>query len=221
MVLQAMDAAHVSLVALLLRKDGFEEYKCEKNMTLGMNLETLSKVLKCAGNEDTVTIKTHQEKDSVGFIFESKNKVSDFELKTLDIDSQVLSIPEVDHKSILKMPAVEFQKIMSNLSAWGDTVMISTSSKGVKFSVNGEIGRGNISIKPNSVDSETVELDITEDVSQTFALKKLVSFTKATPLSTSVTLSMSDELPLVLEYSLDDFGHLRYFLAPKIDDSDD
>jgi len=220
MALQAMDAAHVSLVALLLRKDGFEEYHCDRNLTLGINLEAMTKVLKCAGNDDTVTIKANDDGDSVTFIFESKNKVSDFELKILDIESDTLGIPEVEYKSVLKMPAVEFQKTISNLGSWGEAVVIATSKNGVKFSVSGELGTGNINIKSNSdVDSESgVVLEVSENVTLTFALKKLASFTKATPLSTSVSLSMSDDVPLSVEYTVEDMGYIRYYLAPKIED---
>jgi len=215
-----MDAAHVSLVALLLRKDGFEDYHCGQPMTLGINLESMAKVLKCAGNDDSVTIKAKQDADSVTFIFESKHKVSDFELKILDIDSDTLGIPEVEYKVHMTLPAPEFQKIVSNLQSWGETVQISTSKKGVKFSVSGENGTGNIHLKAGSdIDSESeVVLDVTEDVSLTFALKKLSSFTKATPLSTKVNLSLSDDVPLNVEYMVEDLGYIRYYLAPKIED---
>lgn len=36
--LQAMDNSHVSLVSLILRSDGFEKYRCDRNITMGMNL---------------------------------------------------------------------------------------------------------------------------------------------------------------------------------------
>ena len=36
-----MDSSHVSLVALLLRSDGFEHYRCDRNMTMGMNLTNM------------------------------------------------------------------------------------------------------------------------------------------------------------------------------------
>ena len=39
--LQAIDSSHVSLVALLLRNDGFEHYRCDRNMTMGMNLTNM------------------------------------------------------------------------------------------------------------------------------------------------------------------------------------
>ena len=33
--LQAMDSSHVSLVALSLRADGFEHYRCDRNVSMG------------------------------------------------------------------------------------------------------------------------------------------------------------------------------------------
>ena len=59
-----------------------------------------------------------------------------------------------------------------------------------------------------------------EPVQQTFALKYLTSFTKATSLSKSVTISMGAEVPLVTEYKIEDLGYVRYYLAPKINDDD-
>jgi hypothetical protein len=36
--LQAMDNSHVSLVSLMLRSDGFDKYRCDRSLTMGMNL---------------------------------------------------------------------------------------------------------------------------------------------------------------------------------------
>lgn len=35
MALQAMDTSHVSLIALLLRSDAFEHYRCDRPMSMG------------------------------------------------------------------------------------------------------------------------------------------------------------------------------------------
>lgn len=74
--LRSMDGSHISLVALVLRADGFLDYNCKKNLVLGINLESLAKVLKSAGNDDIVTIKSEYDGDSVFFIFESKSMLS-------------------------------------------------------------------------------------------------------------------------------------------------
>lgn len=49
---QAMDSSHVSLVALLLRKDGFDSYRADRNISLGLNLGSVAKILKCAAGDD-------------------------------------------------------------------------------------------------------------------------------------------------------------------------
>jgi len=102
----------------------------------------------------------------------------------------------------------------------GDTVVIAATKDGVKFSVTGE-DKGNIVVKPSTeTDDEgaNTQIDLREDVTLTFALRYLNFFTKATALSNYVSLSLSTEVPLVVEYSVEDLGYVRYYLAPKIED---
>jgi len=60
-----------------------------------------------------------------------------------------------------------------------------------------------------------------EAVSMTYSLRYFNIFTKATPLSSRVILSLTDNVPAVIEYPIEDFGHIRFYLAPKIEDNDD
>ena len=55
--LQAMDSSHVSLVAMQLKAEGFDHYRCDREMSIGMNMASLSKILKCANNDDIITLK--------------------------------------------------------------------------------------------------------------------------------------------------------------------
>lgn len=99
--------------------------------------------------------------------------------------------------------------------------VISCTKDGVKFSVTGDLGTGNVSLRPSaSVDDASggVVIDMEEPLEQTFALRYLNFFTKATPLSDTVTLSMTKDVPLVVEYPIGESGHIRYYLAPKIDE---
>lgn len=69
--LQAMDSAHVSLVSLLLRQDGFDHYRCDRSLTLGINIGSMTKILKCAGNDDQVTMRADDNGDNITFLFEN------------------------------------------------------------------------------------------------------------------------------------------------------
>jgi len=228
--LQAMDSAHVSLVTLFLRKEGFEHYRADRAIPLGINLGSMAKILQCAGNDDIITLKAEDSGDNVVFMFESpkQTRISHFSLKLMDIDSEHLGIPDTQYQCIVKMPSTEFKRIVSEVSIIGDTVTISATKEGVTFSVNGDLGTGSIICKQNpavddDVDATVIKLE--EDVSLTFALSYLSQFAKATSLCGSVTLSMAAEVPLVVEYKISDddteMGHIRYYLAPKIEEDDD
>ena len=70
--LQAMDSSHVALVTLNLSYEGFEEYRCDKPMTLGINLQDFSKILKMAQNNDILTLKAEEENSYLNILFENK-----------------------------------------------------------------------------------------------------------------------------------------------------
>ncbi|KAF6205745.1 hypothetical protein GE061_019918 [Apolygus lucorum] len=225
MQLQAMDNSHVSLVSLNLRSDGFDKYRCDRNLSMGINLGSMFKIMKCAANDDILTIKAQDNADTVMFMFESPNqeKVSDYEMKLMDIDQEHLGIPETDYSSIIKMPSGEFSRICKDLSQFGESMVISCTKEGVKFSAAGDVGSANIKLAQTSnvdKEEEAVIIEMQEPVTLTFACRYLNSFTKATPLSGQVILSMSADVPLVVEYKIGEIGQIRYYLAPKIEDED-
>ena len=97
-------------------------------------------------------------------------------------------------------------------------VSIEASKDGVKFSCSGDIGNGAVTLRShNNVEKPelNVEIELTEPVSLTFSLKYLVNFCKASGLSKSVKLCLSNEVPLLVEYALAGSSYLRFYLAPK------
>lgn len=117
------------------------------------------------------------------------------------------------------MPSGEFARIVRDLSQFGDSIVVSCTKEGVKFSTSGDIGSANVKLAQTSnfdKEEENVTIEMQEPVTLTFACQYLNSFTKATPLTNQVQLSMSDNVPLVVEYAIPDLGHLRYYLATKL-----
>ena len=88
-----MDSSHVSLVSLSMRSDGFDTYRCDRNISMGINLgryilykfhhiiyvwnvlHSMYKILRCASNDDAVTLKAGDNADTVTFVFESPSKI--------------------------------------------------------------------------------------------------------------------------------------------------
>ncbi|RWS29053.1 proliferating cell nuclear antigen-like protein, partial [Leptotrombidium deliense] len=231
MSLQAMDTSHVSLVAVQLKSEGFDKYRCDRSVTLGMNLASLSKILKCAGNDDTITIKAPDDGDKITLVFDAKNEseVAEYEIKLMNLDSEYLGIPDTTYSVTVKMPAQKFQRICRDLAQIGDAVTISCVKDSVRFAAKGDMGSGTVNLyQTSSADKpeDAVHVTMQEPIILSFALKYLNHFAKATPLSSQVTLSLSADVPLVVEYTIvdednDEVGSIRYYLAPKIEENDE
>ena len=139
----------------------------------------------------------------------------------MDIDSEQLGIPDTPYKCNIKMPSGEFQRIIRDLQVLGETCTISCTKEGVRFSVSGDLGTGNVLTRANPTaekEEQQVIIDMEEPVELNFALRYLNFFTKATSLSDSVMISMSPDVPIVIEYPIEDVGYVKYYLAPKIDE---
>lgn len=137
-----------------------------------------------------MALQAEDQGDTVTFMFESQNqdRISDFELKLMDIDSEQLGIPDTDYAATVKMPSNEFARIVKcaspilqalldhpskrlsvrchcltafcrDLSGIGDTVVISVTKDGVKFSTSGDIGSANITVRYNSSTITELQLE--------------------------------------------------------------
>jgi len=224
--LQAMDSSHVSLVSLNLRAVGFAQFRADRGFSMGMNLNNMNKMLKCANNDDIITMRAEEGGDTVCFMFESPDgtRISEFELKMMDITVENLGIPDTEYSSTVRMSSAEFQRICKDLSSIGDTVEISVTKDGIKFATTGDIGSASVICRQNSTAESAEEqtvIDMLEPTTLTFALRYLNSFTKATSLSPSVIIKLSSELPVVVEYTITGIGYVRYYLAPKIDEEEE
>merc|ERR1711985_106989 len=162
--------------------------------------------------------------DTVSFQCESsaEDRIADFDLKLMEIESEHMEIPEQHYKVLARLPSAEFQKICRDLKEFGETMQVNASKEGIRFSVQGDVGTGNVMLKPREADKpeERVALTVHEAVTATFALRYLVTFAKAAPLCSTVELGLGPDSPLSVKYELEnaDNGYMQFYLAPKIDE---
>merc|ERR1711877_74908 len=198
--------------------------KCDRPTSLGMNVDSLSKVFKICGPNDSLKMRYVNDADTVNFQCENSedDRIADFDLKLMQIESEHMEIPEQQYKVVAKLPSAEFQKICRDLKEFGETMQVKASKEGITFSVQGDVGAGNVLLKPRESEKleERVTLTVHEPVTATFALRYLSSFSKAAPLCGSVELGLGPDAPLLVKYDLEnaDNGYMQFYLAPKIDE---
>lgn len=118
-----MDNSHVALVSMILKAESFSPFRCDRNLALGINLTSLTKVLRAAQNEDILTLKAEDAPDVVNLVFESSetDRLSEYDIKLMDIDQEHLGIPDTDYAATIEMPSSEFQRICRDLIAMSES----------------------------------------------------------------------------------------------------
>ena len=120
-----MDNSHVALVSMTLAADAFAPFRCDRNIALGVNLTSLTKVLRAAQNNDVLTLKAEDAPDSLNLLFESaeNDRISEYDLKLMDIDQEHLGIPDTEYAATISMPSAEFRRICTDLMALSESGM--------------------------------------------------------------------------------------------------
>lgn len=216
--MQAMDGNHVMLISLMLRERGFEHFRADQKMTLGVSFKALALVLKGCGKEDVVTLVARDDTDHLSLVFESptNSRVSSYSLKLLDIDSEHLGIGEMEYPSTIEMPSGEFERVVRELRPMGDSLTLLVSESSVQFSTSGDMGTAAVVCRPEK-DKVTIKCDGT--VTSDYCMRYVAFLAKAATLSERVRLNVSPSLPLRVEYELEELGFLRFYLCGKINDN--
>jgi proliferating cell nuclear antigen PCNA len=92
-----MDNSHVALVSVKLHADGFALYRCDRPLPLGVNLGSLTKVLKCAKDDDKCTLKATDDGDVLSLKYEASrgstfSTPGKFPLRSCLVTSQVVIV---------------------------------------------------------------------------------------------------------------------------------
>eukprot|EP01025_Chloroclados_australasicus_P015963 TRINITY_DN17793_c1_g1_i6.p2 TRINITY_DN17793_c1_g1~~TRINITY_DN17793_c1_g1_i6.p2 ORF type:complete len:198 (-),score=25.69 TRINITY_DN17793_c1_g1_i6:343-936(-) len=190
---------------------------------MGLNIANVLKMLKCAEDNDTVTIQAKDDSANIQFVFESPShdRHVDFEMKLMNIDAEQLQVPDQEFAAVVKLQSSQFSKVCRDLGAIGDKVQINVFKGGITFFTGGDIGQARITLNTSDDMNDgdrVLSVNLSEAITASFALKYLNTFTKASPLSQYVTLQLAQDLPMVVSYNIADFGVIKYYLAPKIDE---
>merc|ERR1719277_1992938 len=73
-----------------------------------------------------------------------------------------MEIPEQQYKVVAKLPSAEFQKICRDLKEFGETMQVKASKEGITFSVQGDVGAGNVMLKPRESEQQEEKVTLTD-----------------------------------------------------------
>jgi proliferating cell nuclear antigen len=215
MKISAMDGSKKSMVHLKLETDKFEDYYCENDINLGVNMTNLFKLIKTINNNDTISFFVEKDEPSkLQIRIENSDKITTYRYRLLQIENTGFTIQPKEFESIITLPSSDFQKICRDMNNMGaDRVEIKSIDDKLVFSCKGDIADQE-SIIGSGMNNVTKEKELVQGI---FSLKFLLLFTKATNLCTTMDIYLANDYPIIIEYSVNSLGTVRFLLMPILD----
>ena len=213
----SMDGSKNAIVFLKLDKEKFETYQVKEKFMAGVNMTSFFKIIKSMKNSDSIRFYINNDnltKLHIEIENREKKTIIQSSLKLLDIDDNILEIPDIKFDCVYNMPSNDFQSHMRDLSIITSKVSISSNNGKIIFNGSGDFADRTIHVGECKTDS-LVNLNATGQ----FNIKYLLLFTKSTNLCTTVEIYLKNEFPLVLVYNVANLGKLKYILSPLVDEN--
>jgi proliferating cell nuclear antigen len=208
--LKAVDPAHVAMIDMKIEKSAFEEFSAD-DTELGIDLDKIKEVLRLARSGDIISLEQDEEKNrlviNVGNVTRRMNLV----------DTTGMSDPKVPNLNLPAKVAVaseELQKGIKAAESISDHIALTAQPDGFEMVSEGDTD--SVSLKLSK--DQLVSLECKEVVRSLFPLDYFSNMIRAIPAGTVITMSLGNDYPVKLEFSIaDGRGAVNYLLAPRIE----
>tara|TARA_B100000925_G_C21923777_1_gene437115 strand:- start:31 stop:855 length:825 start_codon:yes stop_codon:yes gene_type:complete len=234
-----MDINRVAFVCLSLEKDDLIEYTIDQNkIALGVNIKELVKILKVSSEGDSLIITYNEENPILNICITNDLLNKKYALKLLDIDGESFDIPDFDYDFEMDIECKYYNNIIDSIGVTGsDIVKFKIDSGKLNLECEGDNSNLDMEFSKNNVESKRVVSKDNKillvkkkqpykiydckglfDIS--FSVPYMKNFSKGSSLSDKLTLSVSNEMPVRVQYMInnDSGSILNYYLAPKVSD---
>lgn len=232
--ISTVDISNTSITYVKLNSEKFESYYCKDPITIGVDTTILFKTIKSANRRDTITLsidKNEPDKLRIELADIFQGKIKGFDLPLLALDTRMVQLQEMEFDYVINMPSVQFQQIIKDIHLLeGKIVEIKSVGKQLIFKCNDGLAEFKTAIselddysinkdqkkvlQQNGEDLRSVKFtkNSTKIVQGRFKISYLLNFIKASHLSETMNILLTNDKPLILEYHVADLGILRLLL---------
>jgi len=209
--LKAMDPSQIAMVCFSIPKSSFGKYKVDETTKVGINFDSMSKILSRSRGKDRLRMMIEENKLVLEFIGEDKRN---FKLPLIEVQEGVQKEPKIEFDAVVKIKAGQFKEILGDAALLSSHVVLDANSKGFFVEVHGD--SGDLRVEKEKTGEATLNIEVKRDSRATFPLQFLGDMVKACPDDESLSLHLKTNSPIKAEYSIGE-AKLVYYLAPRIE----
>jgi proliferating cell nuclear antigen len=207
---RAMDASHVSLLDISWKRDGFIEYECNEEVTFGVRIDELLKLLKRIDKEQQVEISIA---DGEMQITASEGKrTRNYKLKLLDVSKAETPVPKLSFNTRVTMLYDALVDALKDIDVITNVVEIYTNEAMIRFYGKGDAGDAEVVYWKD--ENTSIEMFNVKESKTAYSLEYLLQMLNAVDAD-NVILEYSSKMPLRLQFLLPFRCDMQYYLAPR------
>ena len=213
---RGMDPSHVAMIDLNWPNASFEKYECDKEFKLTLRIEELSKLIKRAKQNNSISISAE---DNEYLIVKLENgRKREFQIRLIESSQSPQQVPKLALDSKIVIDKGVFEDTLNDVGAVADHITIETNNDEIKFIGNGDAGKAEITL--NKSDEGVSEISSKVESKATYSLQYLLSILKAIGTTAeTISIEYSNKMPFKIEFRLGEVGgYINFYLAPRIDD---
>lgn len=220
--MQSMDSAHVSIFEFTIPSTWFDiyEHTSVSAIPIGVNSTILFKILNTREKmQETNIVFNESESDKLFINFTSDNSATfdkRFELPLIDLDYELMEIPDTESNAEFSIPSANFANIINQLKLFGDTIDIECNEEKIELNSLSD-GMGKMSVDISIDELSEYSINEGETVQLSFSLTILHNICLYNKIAKEVQIKLIKDFPMKVLYSLGENGaNLSFYLAPKI-----
>ncbi|BAJ51084.1 proliferating cell nuclear antigen PCNA [Candidatus Caldarchaeum subterraneum] len=214
--LTGMDPAHVSLVNFVFNREAAEEYVCEKPVEIKVNISSLYKFLKRAGNESlTIEYDEDNKRLTIVFVNTAARKERRFVMSTLEPGAGPTPIPKLTFDAKCRVDTAAFYEAVDDATIVSDYARIIIRPNELVISSKSDVQTHVTRLEKDG--SLVHEISTDKEVSASFSLaylEKIMSASKT--LSDETGIELSTNKPIKLSFPLTG-GKIEFLIAPRLE----
>jgi proliferating cell nuclear antigen len=208
MSIAAIDPANVAMIMLKLPRSAFSKFETE-NETLGINLDSLKRILKRCGNRTPLILERKENFLNIQIMDRIKRN---FSLNLIEIERQEKEMPNLDYSSRIEISSLDL------ISAIEDCIVVSDACSFI-------IKDGAFIIESKGLNSARSEFSgdeakiEAEECKSKYSLEYLQKFMKGAKLCEKTILQFANDHPLKIDIKTEHM-ELNFLLAPRVETED-
>lgn len=197
-----MDDANVCLIETFIHTELMTEYNAMPGEVVSLDMGLLYKVFKTI-KFDTIHLENTQT--SMKIVSNGQHKC-EFEIPLIDTLLDDITIPNISYDCSFSMETSAFQGLCKDLKQFGELIVVDIQSNNIIFSARDEI-ECKLEL-PNLC----LENKDNHHIQKQYDLKYFLKMLKANTLAKNVWFYVSQTMPLVVEYKIEQ-SYIRYYLG--------